>query len=176
MEPLFTPAKLPRYTQKPFPPYRYLPFQADIPHPRNNPKGHSYGEEEAYISDFNEPDWPACETYLYGVDLFNQGYWWEAHEAWEALWLAAGRETPAGQFLQGLIQLAGAQLKRFTHARRGAQLLTESSCQKLSAFKVIYLGIAIAPLLAEAERCLRENRHEFPRILLQFPPERNKRP
>ena len=59
-------------------------------------------------------DWQSCELYLYGIDLFNYGYWWEAHEALETVWHAAGQKsTLCGTFIQGLIQLAGAQLKRF---------------------------------------------------------------
>lgn len=166
MEPTFTKPELARYTQSPFPAYRYLPFQADIPHPRNDPAGHSYGQEEEYVSDFIAEDWRTCEPYLYGIDLFNNGYWWEAHEAWEALWLVAGRESLAGQFLQGLIQLAGAQLKRFTGVERGAQMLTETGIAKILLAKGVYLGIEIEAFVAELQRCLEENRGEYPRIEL----------
>ncbi|TGQ49534.1 DUF309 domain-containing protein, partial [Mesorhizobium sp. M1C.F.Ca.ET.210.01.1.1] len=27
--------------------------------------------------------------FRWGIDLFNHGYYWEAHEAWEPLWHAA---------------------------------------------------------------------------------------
>ncbi len=33
--------------------------------------------------------WP--DTYLYGIDLFNAQFYWEAHEVWESLWLVARR-------------------------------------------------------------------------------------
>lgn len=44
MELIFTKPDLRRYTQRPFPPYRYLPFQTNdhLPHPRTDPAGHSY--------------------------------------------------------------------------------------------------------------------------------------
>ena len=47
--------------------------------------------------------------YRWGIDLYNNGYYWEAHEAWESLW----RQTSSldRDFLQGLIQCAGAALK-----------------------------------------------------------------
>jgi len=32
--------------------------------------------------------------WLYAVDLFNGGWYWEAHEAWEGFWHALGRTTP----------------------------------------------------------------------------------
>lgn len=171
MEPIFTKPDLPRYTQRRFPPYRYLPFQAgdSLPHPRNDPTGHSYHQDEEYLPRFNPGEWRTCETYLYGIDLFNHGYWWEAHEAFEAVWLASGqRSTQCGIFVQGLIQLAGAQLKRFIGEPRGAKSLTRSGSDKLSTVKGLYLGIAVESFVEDAQRCLREDCSEFPRIELDF--------
>ena len=168
MEQIFTDPRPPRYTREPFPAYRYLPFRSDNPHPRRDPAGHSYGKKEEYLPDFKEEDWQDCHPYLYGVDLFNYGYWWEAHEAWEAVWLAAGQDTPVGHFIQGLIQLAAAQLKRFCDEARGARLLTESGIAKLSIARGTCLGIEVAALIAEAERCLLENQGEYPRIRLNI--------
>jgi hypothetical protein len=85
------------------------------------------------------------------------------------VWLAAGqRSTLCGRFVQGLIQLAGAQLKRFINEPRGAQSLTRAGCERLSEFEGVYLGITIEDLVDEAERCLREDRGEYPRIELHF--------
>lgn len=166
MEPIFTDPDLARYTQTPFPAYRYLPFQPDMPHPRNDPAGHSYGAEDEYLPPFEDDDWRTCQPYLYGINLFNHGYWWEAHESLEAVWMAAGQDTPTGKFIQGLIQVAAAQLKRFINQERGAKMLTESGVAKLSVAEGIFLGVEIAPLIAEVERCLREDRGEYPRIRL----------
>ncbi len=136
MEPVFNKPALPRYSQHPFPPYRYIPFQDDTPHPRTDPNGHSYNDDEDYVPHFSADDWCTCEPYLYGIDLFNHGYWWEAHEALETVWLAAGhKSTTCGKFVQGLIQLAGSQLKRFSKEPRGAQSLTRSGIEKLSLVK-----------------------------------------
>lgn len=158
-----------RYSTRPFPPYRYIPFQgaATLPHPRNDPAGHSYSADEDFLPSFVPADWPDCAPYLYAVDLFNHGYWWEAHEAFEVVWLAAGgRETQCGVFIQGLIQLAAAQLKRVCGSPRGAQSLTDSSCEKLSVAVGVFLGIDVARLIVEARRCLAEDGDEFPRIVL----------
>jgi predicted metal-dependent hydrolase len=62
--------------------------------------------------------------------LFNAGYYWEAHEAWEGLWHAHGRLGPTANVLKGLIKLAAAGVKVrqgqphgiITHARRAASL------------------------------------------------------
>jgi hypothetical protein len=162
----------PRYSRRPFPPYRYLPFQGgnSLPHPRTDPAGHSYDSDEEYVAHFTPDDWFDCEPYLYGIDLFNHGYWWEAHDALEAVWLAAGqRSTQCGVFVQGLIQVAVAQLKRVIGATAGAQSLTAAGCEKLAVAQGIFLGIAVAPLIAEAQRCLREGGDAFPQITLHFP-------
>lgn len=51
--------------------------------------------------------------FLEGVRLFNAGQWWQAHEAWEVLWLrAVGQER---HFLQAVILLAAALHKRWYH-------------------------------------------------------------
>ncbi len=162
----------PRYTRRPFPPYRYVPFQgkATLPHPRNDPAGHSYSADEEFLAHFTPDDWTNCKPYLYGIDLFNNGYWWEAHEAWEVVWLAAGdRSTNCGIFVQGLIQLAAAQLKRVIGSSRGAQSLTEAGCAKLAVAEGIFLGIDVARLITEAQCCLREDCNEFPHIILHLP-------
>jgi hypothetical protein len=60
--------------------------------------------------------------------LFNAGYYWEAHECWEALWHAHGRHGATADLLKGLIKLAAAGVKVrqrqrhgvVTHARRAA--------------------------------------------------------
>lgn len=168
MEPICAPPDLPRYTQEPFPAYRYIPFQPGMPHPLRDPDGHSYGKEDDYLPVFAAADWRDCQPYLFGIDLFNNGYWWEAHEALESVWLAAGRETQTGQFVQGLILVAAAQLKRIMGEERGARVLMGNGVEKLSLAAGTYLGVEVAPLIAEAERCLQENRGEFPVIKLIF--------
>ena len=45
------------------------------------------------------------------ADLLNHGFYWEAHEAWETLWHAAGRKGEIADFLKGLIKLAAAAVK-----------------------------------------------------------------
>lgn len=95
------PEGIPRYSRLPLPPYRFIPKLA--PHPTRDPEGHSHGRR-------HEPD--AGEGgFRHGLDLYNCGCWWEAHEAWEAVWLAARADPPRHAALQGLIQVANAHLK-----------------------------------------------------------------
>lgn len=93
----------------PFPPYTFVPGQS--PHPISDPHGHSYGQR-LEIPERLEPErWPECEAYLRGVDLFNHGYYWEAHEVWEGLWQACGRSGLLADFFKALIHFAAAGVK-----------------------------------------------------------------
>lgn len=99
----------PRLCRRRLPAYRHLPGLT--PHPTADPRGHSYGRAEEPGSVPPPEDWPACEAYLFGCDLYNRGYWWEAHEAWEGPWQGCRARPAQHRFLQGLIQAANAQLK-----------------------------------------------------------------
>ena len=56
-------------------------------------------------------DAAASPMFRRGVALFNAGYYWEAHEAWEGLWHAYGRRGPTADVLKALIKLAAAGVK-----------------------------------------------------------------
>jgi hypothetical protein len=94
---------------EPFPPYSFVPRQ--FPHPMRDPAGHGFrlAPDQAVPLDPNR--WHGCRPYLYGIDLFNHGYYWEAHEVWESLWHACGRTGLEADFLRALIRLAAAGVK-----------------------------------------------------------------
>jgi uncharacterized protein len=108
--------KFPRYyPERPLPPYSYVPGLT--PHPTSDPRGHSFGHAESVAQPLEEGSYERNAAYLYALDLFNHGFYWEAHEEWETLWHAAGRRGPTADFLKGLIKLAAAGVK----AREGRQ-------------------------------------------------------
>ncbi|MBX3442805.1 MAG: DUF309 domain-containing protein [Planctomyces sp.] len=92
-----------------FPAYTHTP--GVTPHPLRDPAGHSHGRHEPPPSGFEPRDWMDCEAFVRGLRLFNRGYYWEAHEAWEAVWIAAGRTGPVADALKGLIKWAAAGVK-----------------------------------------------------------------
>jgi hypothetical protein len=59
------------------------------------------------------------ELLYWGIDLFNHGYYWEAHEAWEDLWRDAERGSRRRLAFKGLILLAAAGVK-IREGKRGA--------------------------------------------------------
>jgi hypothetical protein len=74
----------------------------------------------------------AHDDFRHGVDLFNHGFPWEAHEAWEPLWFAAPRERPERALLQGLIHAAAAAVKARAGANDAARGLVASACDYLA--------------------------------------------
>ena len=69
-------------------------------------------------------------AHFWAADLFNNGYYWEAHEAWEGLWHAYRRSGAKADFVKGLIKLSAAGVKAregnasgvSRHARRAVEL------------------------------------------------------
>lgn len=134
------------------PPYAYVPGHG-LPHPVTDPRGHSH---TACTQDGRVLAQPALlahlptdmisrrriltatlaadPQWLSALDLFNGGWYWEAHEAWEGLWHALGRSTPEARFVQGLIHLAAAAVKIREgkpagvsgHTQRARELLGDS--------------------------------------------------
>jgi hypothetical protein len=131
-----------RYTDRPFPAYRFV--SGKTPHPTRDQDGHSYNKPPVQLAPFDPEDWYACEEYLYGIDLFNHGYWWEAHEALEAVWAAAGRRTETGLFIQGLIQIAAAHLKWLQGFHDVAMRMATTGLEKMKHINGIFLGIDVA--------------------------------
>jgi hypothetical protein len=95
--------------ERPFPPYAYVPGRH--PHPVRDPKGHSFGHSKEPVASPNAADLDQNPAMRYAVDLFNHGYYWEAHEVWEGLWQAVGRQGALADFLKALIHLAAAGVK-----------------------------------------------------------------
>ncbi len=108
------------------------------------------------MSDFADEDktpillHPAKRTELLaqGRDLFNNEEFFEAHEAWEKLWLMEhGRDRV---FVQGLIQVAA----HFVHLRKGnwsgAGATASNACDKLKipAAHRLYRELDILPLVS----------------------------
>lgn len=132
----------PRYLpDRALPPYAYLPHRDPAhrhPHPERDPGGHVRdGAPGPEVTGPPDPDaWRDTPAFLWGVDLFNAGYYWEAHEAWEELWRAAADDQTAA-LLHGLIKLAAAGVKagvanpRGTarHARAASELFAPLAAQ-----------------------------------------------
>jgi hypothetical protein len=128
-------------------------------HPVRHPAGHSYHVEPirvaAEVSLSSDP-------FLWGLDLFNHGYYWEAHESWEGLWQVADRDGPLRVLFKGLILLSAAGVKirerknaaAVRHAKRAAAQLRQLTKVPDRAFERA-LGMSPATLAECAEAATR---------------------
>ena len=82
--------------------------------------------------------------YRKGLDAFNSGHFYEAHEHWEEVWLETANLDK--MFLQGLIQVAAA----FHHHSRanmlGTRNLLRAGLLKLDSFPEVHGGLEIEAL------------------------------
>jgi len=146
---------LPRLVpDEPLPPYSYVSGQH--PHPMRDPAGHSFGKPHEPPAAIDPENWRSSRTYLVGCDLFNHGYYWEAHETWEGLWNACGRRGTAADFLKGLIKLAAAGVKiregrvegMRRHGARAAELFRQVDS---ATSEPDFLGLDLDELIQFAE-------------------------
>jgi uncharacterized protein len=105
-------------------------------------------ERENYLGSLS-----AEELLQLGIDLYNAGHYWNAHEAWEEVWLDS--ERPLRSFYQGLIQVTAA----FVHVTRkeqpGSVRLLDAGIEKLEAYPASYMGLDVARLVAGAKSARR---------------------
>jgi predicted metal-dependent hydrolase len=91
---------------------------------------------------------------LKGIEEFNRGEFYECHEYLEEAWMQEKRRV---RFLyQGILQVGVG----FYHLRngnwRGATGLLRNGTVRLREFEPETLGLDVARLIRESERCLRE--------------------
>ncbi|HWC29573.1 MAG TPA: DUF309 domain-containing protein [Dehalococcoidia bacterium] len=92
-----------------------------------------------------------------GIDLYNAGHYWNAHEAWEQVWMDAERGDRA--FYQGLIQVTAA----FVHVTRneypGSIRLLDAGIEKLEKYPETYRGVRLGSLLDGVRACRSRLQH-----------------
>ena len=95
----------------------------------------------------------SCGGLANGLRCYRAEEFFEAHEHWEAVWLAS--EEPEKTFLQALIQTSAA----FHHLRRrngvGASSLLTRALRKLDSYPAVYGGVEVEELRASMRGWLR---------------------
>jgi predicted metal-dependent hydrolase len=96
-----------------------------------------------------------AEALARGAALFNERLYWEAHEAWEELWLELEDEPKL--FVQGLIQVAAGYFKATVQLQpRGCVKLLTSALEKLDPMPPDFMGVETQRFLPEVRRTLAE--------------------
>ena len=88
-----------------------------------------------------------------GIEHFNAGRFWHAHEDWEALWISlkgnSSQELIDG--VQGIIQIAAMLLNHQRKKARGVTSLWSKSSAKLTPVIDGLFGLDIASLCVDSE-------------------------
>ena len=103
---------------------------------------------------------PSRDFFEEGIDLFNQGKFFECHEAWEEIWKRSDGE--AKLFYQGMIQAAVGILHSQRGNLTGAASLYAKASAKLDHLPRAHMGLALGEL--------REGLKEFFAVALEGGP------
>src|SRR4051812_45812937 len=115
---------VPRYA-----PHRPLPLRAFVPG-REGSVRPTDGVIDLEARTLSPEKWRENEAWLYGVDLWNHGFLWEAHEAWESIWRVP-YDAQQSEFLRGMIQCAASALKIAIGNTQSATKLAQSGLARL---------------------------------------------
>ena len=97
------------------------------------------------------PDAERAAALRAGIEAYERGDFFEAHEVWEEVWTEY--QGPSRKFYQGLIQVAVA-LHHFGNGNlRGATKLYHSSRAYLEPYRPRHMGLDLDKLFVEMERC-----------------------
>ena len=125
--------RIPRYRPNhDLPPYRYVPLGRH-PHPTMDQGGHMHDKVSAPSQEPSELAWMTNHYWLYGVDLFNHWYFWEATEYWTALWAALPKNEPPAQFIQALTMFSGGIIKAHCTELDGVRKFWQEGDARLSS-------------------------------------------
>lgn len=130
-------AMFPDSTPEPDDDSQYLPYYTYVSgltaHPHRSAKPPLQRPTSSGEQDEEKPfvDTSLIPIWKQGARLFQHGYYWEAHEAWEHDWITLGRCGPLADFTKALIKLAACGVKCLEqnpagakrHALRSIQLL-----------------------------------------------------
>src|ERR1700730_17842609 len=85
-----------------------------------------------------------------GIDLFNNGRYWDAHEAWEGDWMP-DRKGPDSGFYKGLIQVAAGCLHYTRRNRRGTVNKRRPGADDLRPYLPSHRGVFLTPLVESVD-------------------------
>jgi predicted metal-dependent hydrolase len=91
-----------------------------------------------------------------GARLYHTSRFWDAHEAWERVWIAE-RDEERRRFVQGLIQLAAALHKLLVMGNAGsARAIARRAREKIAGLPDSFEGFAVEALRGQVDACIAE--------------------
>ena len=105
-----------------------------------------------------QPDmkWPqiaASPAWANGIHLLRHGYYWEAHEVLEAVWMHTAQGSAERALVQGVIQIANAWLKLAMGRPKAASRIAEIVAGHLNAAEELDVTGDTGPARRSAARC-----------------------
>lgn len=108
------------------------------------------------------------EEFLRGIQLFNEGKFFECHEVWEIVWLKA--DGVEREFLHAMIQAAAALLHFQRGNLKGATSVGQRAIGKLAAMPDVVMQFDTIKFRQSLESFLTNPTVPFPRVTLQGEP------
>jgi len=134
----------PRLSTLPLPPYKFR--KGESPHPTQHSEGHFREKKTFRCPELDAANWRDCQGYLFALDLFNHGYFWECHEVLEDLWFSVEPGTPIRHFLQAFIQCTVTHWQASSGRARAARRLLLRIPRHVRGAAGLELGLNIADL------------------------------
>tara|TARA_B100001029_G_scaffold150114_1_gene132035 strand:+ start:126 stop:506 length:381 start_codon:yes stop_codon:yes gene_type:complete len=94
--------------------------------------------------DNNDESFIKDSRFAIGMKLFNSGQWYKSHDVFEEIWHETG--GPQRQVLQGILQVAVAQVHLENSNINGATILYGEALGRLKRFQKTNLGLDIEGL------------------------------
>jgi len=94
---------------------------------------------------------PLEENHRLGIEHFNAGRYFPAHEAWETAWKQA-RDTDDAEFFKGLSQLGAGYVHLLRGNAHGAMTLLRRASGRIGRYHSGHLGIATTRVSDRASR------------------------
>jgi uncharacterized protein len=99
-----------------------------------------------------EPEGTPAELMAQGVEHFNRGNYFQAHEAWETAWHDSAEDDR--DFWQGITQIAVGLTHRGRGNLHGAKTLLERGIGRASKYGDVHLDLEVGALVAQAREIL----------------------
>ncbi len=115
------------------PPHAYIPGQTPR-HPED-----LFDSIKATAGGISVADIPGCLAWRSGLQFLEDGFFWEAHEVLEAVWMSCPPNSPEKLMVQAVIQFANARLKAVMGRAAAAERLRRIS-ERLAKEAVLRAG------------------------------------
>ncbi|MCB0271670.1 MAG: DUF309 domain-containing protein [Bdellovibrionales bacterium] len=137
-----------------------------------NEKPQAWEDPTASFSIKTVPDfWFEDVVYLYAIDLFNAGFFWQAHEVWEKKWNFFKNFHPEyADWIQSLIQVGAGMYHCRLNNTQGYQSCVDKALNHAKAYQnqKILMGVHVEDWLETLEKQKdQEGVETYPLIVLQ---------